>query len=151
MTAMKTLIAGLIILTAASLIAAEPSKQDLTSQDMDKIQGTWKLVALEFDGEPAPAEIVAVLKLKFKDDTLTFMPGEPGFTNYKFKLEPAKKPANFAMTHADGTHKGEAETGIYLLDGDHLKICFGAKGRMLSEFTAKAGSGQAMYSLKREK
>jgi uncharacterized protein (TIGR03067 family) len=136
---------------ATSVVIAEPSKQDMVKRDMEGIHGTWRIVALEADGKQAPAEIVATLKLVFKDDTLAFVPGEPGFTNYKFKLDPATKPAGFSMTHADGTQKGQTDKGIYSLEGDHLKICFCLSGKIPKEFTAKAKSGQWMYSLEREK
>jgi uncharacterized protein (TIGR03067 family) len=147
----KTFTVGLIVLVATSLLAAEPPKQALVKKDVDAIQGSWKLVALEYDGKPAPAEIVAALKLVFKDDTLTFTPGEPGFTNYKFRLDPTTQPAGFTMTHADGTNKGQTEKGIYSLDGDHLKICFGRLEKATNELTAKAQSWQVMYSLDRVK
>ena len=120
---------------ATSLMAAEPSKQDAVTKDTDRIQGTWKLVALEADGKQAPAEIVDALKLVFEDDTLTF----------------TTRPARFTMMHADGTNKGETEKGIYSLDGDRLKICFGRLDKTPNEITGRVKSGQSMYSLDREK
>jgi len=148
---MKTFIVSLIALTATSLIAAEPSKQEFLKRDLNGIQGSWKLVALAFDGQPAPPEIVSTLKLVFKDDTLAFKPGEPGFTNYKYKLDPAITPASFTMIHAGGTNKGESESGFYSLVGDQLKICFGRGNQRPNELAARAGSGQSMYTLEREK
>ena len=139
----------LIPMTAVLLVFAVVSKGDDAKTDTEKLQGTWKLVSLEADGEQAPAEIVAKLKLVFKNNTLTFTPGEPGFTNYTFKVDPTTKPPSFDMTHADGTHKDETTKGIYSLKGDSLKICFGQANQRLKEINSK--SGQAMYVLKRDK
>jgi len=142
---------GLVVLIANSLMAGEPSKQDAFKKDLDAIQGTWKIVALEAGGKQAPAEIVAALKLTFKGDTLTFTPGEPGFSNYTYKLDPSTKPASFDMTHADGDHKGETQKGIYSLEGNHLKICLGKADSRPKEFSTTADSVQALYTLEREK
>jgi uncharacterized protein (TIGR03067 family) len=142
---------GLVVLIANSLMAGEPSKQDAFKKDLDAIQGTWKTVNLEADGKQAPAEIVVALKLTFKGDTLTFTPGEPGFSNYNYKLDATTKPASFDMTHADGANKGETQKGIYLLVGNHLKICLGKADNRPKEFTTTANSGQALYTLQQEK
>ena len=91
------------------------------------------------------------MKLIFKGDELTFTPGEPGFTQYTFKLDPRTKPASFDMTHADGSKKGETKKGIYLFENDRLKICFGSEDERPKELTAKAGSEQVMYTLQRKK
>jgi uncharacterized protein (TIGR03067 family) len=153
----QTLAVALCVLVATPLMAGEPPKPDVSKKDIDGIQGTWKLVALEADGEQGPTEIVSALKFVFKGNTLTLMPGEPGFTNYTFKLDPTTKPANFDMTHADGPRKGETEEGIYLLEGNHLRICLGKAGNRPKAFATKAPSengmytsGQGMYTLERE-
>jgi len=91
------------------------------------------------------------LKLIFKGDELTFTSGQPGFTHYTFRLDPRTKPARFDMTHADGSKKGETKKGIYLLENDRLKICFGSEDERPKELTAKAGSEQVMYTLQRRK
>jgi uncharacterized protein (TIGR03067 family) len=141
----------LSVLMATALIASASPQADAPKKGKDRIQGSWKIVMMEANGESATAEIVAKLKLVFKGDTLTFTPGEPGFTNYTYQLDPTTKPAGFDMTHADGKDKGKTQGGIYLLQGDSLKICFGRVDERPREFTAKANSGQMMYVLKREK
>ena len=98
---------ALFIMMTATLYAAESPGQRAAKKDLNKIQGTWGLTALESDGQQGPAEIVAALKLVFKDDTLTFVPGEPGVTKFKVTLNPTTKPASFDMSHADdGKNKG---------------------------------------------
>ncbi len=142
---------GLIFLIATSLVAGEPSKQNKGKNDLNEILGTWQVTAMEADGMGGPAEIVGKLKLIFKADELTFTPGEPGFTRYTFKLDPRTKPASFDMTPTEGSKKGETKKGIYLLEGDRLKICFGIEDERPKELTAKAGSEQVMYTLQRKK
>jgi uncharacterized protein (TIGR03067 family) len=144
-------IRGLLILAAASLVAAAPPREDAAKGDRERIQGTWTGVAIEVDGKPSPAHMVAALKLVFKGDTLTYVVGEPGATNFTFKLDPTTKPAGFDMTHADGENKGKTLRAVYSLEGDGLKICFGRPDQRPKELTAKAGSGQGLYVLKREK
>ncbi len=145
------LIGELILLTATSFVAAEPPKQDAVKKDLNEIFGTWQVTALEADGMASPAEIVDKMKLIFKGDKLTFTPGEPGFKQYTFKLDPNTEPASFDMTHADGPKKGETKKGIYLLEGDRLKICFGNEDDRPKELMAKAESEQVMYTLFRKK
>ena len=148
---MTVCIQSILLLLAANLIAADAPKQDSTKKDIERIQGTWKLVSLEADGDQGPPEIVAKLKLVFKGEALTFTPGEPGFSNYTFKLDTSAKPPRFDMTFAEGPNKGKKLPGIYSLEGESLKICFGPADQHPKELTAKAKSGQVMYVLKREK
>lgn len=139
----------LAVLTSCS--PAQPSRPGPGSADMKQIQGTWKTVSLEANGKRGPAEIVAVLKLAFNDDTLTFTPGEPGFTRYKFKLDPTAKPPTFTMVHAEGPDTGKSESGTYLLEGDRLELCFWAAHRVSIGTTGRAETPTAKYQLVRTK
>jgi uncharacterized protein (TIGR03067 family) len=127
---------------------AVPARPDAVKTDAIRIQGTWKVVALEAQGTQAPAEIVAAMRLVFKDATLTFDPGEPGFTKYTFKLDPTAKPPTFDMTQMEG--KRETQKGIYALEGDTLKICIGLADRPKA-FPVKEASQDALYTMKRAK
>jgi uncharacterized protein (TIGR03067 family) len=144
------IIMAVLLIVAGPLRGDDSKKGKDSGKDKAKIQGTWMLESLEADGQQGPAEIIATLTLSFKDDKLVFSPGEPGFTNYTFKLDPTTTPPSFDMTPVEGTDKGKATKGIYLLQGDTLKICLGHDKRP-KDFTTKAASGRAMYVLKRAK
>lgn len=117
------------------------------TQEKD-LQGTWKIQSLEADGDPAPEEIVKTLKWKIKGNTITVVPGEPGFTNYTFQVDGSKKPGHFEMTPTEGPQKGKPQKGIFERDRDLLKLCFSAKERP-EKFTSKGD--QVLYILKQEK
>jgi len=146
MNPFKSIVFDALLFSWIVAFAGEPATPPSAKADEKAVQGTWKVVALEAEGTKAPAEIVAAMKLVFKDTTLTFVPGEPGYTNYTFKLDPTVKPATFDMTPADG--KGDAQKGIYLLKGDSLKICFGTTERP-KEFPKDGQPPAAIYTLKR--
>ena len=71
-------LAGAVLLVgvAPPLIAAGPPKEEAARKHLERTQGTWKIVTLEADGEHAPAEIVATLKLVFQGDKLTKSKGQ---------------------------------------------------------------------------
>jgi uncharacterized protein (TIGR03067 family) len=152
-TGMKSIMLALGIPGRSEMVAAmaDQTTASLASQDTNAIQGTWRPVALEADGQPAPPEIAATLKLVFKDNTLTFRPGEPGYTIYSFTLVPTSQPCGFAMTHLDGPKKGETEHAIYWLSGDRLKICLASGQQSPKEFKTRPGSGLGLYILQRER
>ncbi len=133
--------------------ATNKEKEDLLKRDQAAIQGKWKIVSMRAAGNAGPDSIVAVMKYEFKGDQLIITPSEPGQSNYTFKLDPSSKPvANFDMTPLDAKAAEQAMKGIYVLEGDHLKICLGKNNRP-AKMSAEAGDGfgQMLIELEREK
>lgn len=140
-------IAGFIVLMMCTEFSADPGKPDSIEKELRRFQGTWKIKTLESDGNRAPVEFVESLRLVFKGDSMTFVPGEPGFTNFENRIDPNLKPATIDMTHADGTNQGKTRKGIYPLEGDRLRFCFGNTDERPDDFSMKPDSGRAMYTL----
>lgn len=128
---------GLVIFIAIPLLADD--KKDTAKSDIDLIQGTWSIEA----GGPAKGGTLTFMKMEV---TMQFPKNKDVFTG-TFKLDPTKNPKQIDL-HMKG---GEANHGIYVLDGDTLKVYAIAKdeGKRPTEFPKEDKRG--VMELKRKK
>jgi uncharacterized protein (TIGR03067 family) len=152
----------------AQIEAATPST---VQKDLEKLQGTWKLVASESDGQrPAQGwflEVFTKAKLTVKEEKLLFssdgnLPWEVTYRSDRkpkldtYWLDPGKKPATFTMTFSTGGFlSGGIETvyGIYRLEGRQLTICYSTQWTEKSrptEFKTKEASERVLLIYERE-
>jgi uncharacterized protein (TIGR03067 family) len=98
---------------SSSVVKADDSKKDEAN-----LQGEWQLVGLELEGK------LATPPMKGPGLTVTgnqMSHAIPGATfKGSFKLDAGKKPKSIDLTDSE---KGKKFLGIYLLEGDILKIC----------------------------
>jgi uncharacterized protein (TIGR03067 family) len=67
------------------------------------------------------------------------------------KIDPSKKPKHSDATFTEGELTAKT-LGIYEVDGDNMKICYGLPGKdRPTEFSSKPGSGQVLIVYKRDK
>lgn len=111
-------------------------------------QGTWKLVSCVANGEPERGDMRWVVD---GDHYTIRVAGKSGGDPYTFKLDPAQK--HIDVYHHDtpeGTYGGRLK-GIYVIQGDSLKVCYDLKGQRYPEsFDAPRGSGRGVYQFRRE-
>ena len=70
----------------------------------------------------------------------------------KITLDPSKKPKTIDYLVSDGPTKGQKLLGIYEIEGDTLKSCFGAPGAgRPTEFSGKTGQRRTVSVWKRDK
>jgi uncharacterized protein (TIGR03067 family) len=140
-----------------AVCAADAARDAAAKQDMKKLQGTWKTVASEVDGQKIEASsTTAAVTIKGDKYTVTYPPSETRakkVSEMTFKINPSKKPKAIDFTAADGSDKGKLSKGIYELDSDILKICFNPdkEGERPTTFATKAGARVRCIILKREK
>ena len=68
----------------------------------------------------------------------------------KITLDPAKEPKTIDYEMTEGVTKGKTQLGIYELDGDTFKSCFGSPGaERPTDFTTKPGDGRTLSTWKR--
>jgi uncharacterized protein (TIGR03067 family) len=119
------------------LLAADAPQVGEGRKDMEKLQGTWKVVAMERDGQKAPDDVIREQKpwVIKGDKIITDDTAKEGTSTYK--LDPAKKPKAIDVASADPEVKWIP--GIYALEGDTLKLClsYPANKERPTEFAAK--------------
>jgi uncharacterized protein (TIGR03067 family) len=136
----------LLLLIGGLLSAADAKK------DAEKLQGTWKVVSVEEEGrKPAPAEQSKVQKIVIKNDKLTLI-GKDLNRETTFQVDVAKTPRTIDLT-VKMDDKAVALPGIYLLEGDDLKLCLAAEpgAKRPTEFKTEKGAGVGLFVLKRDK
>ena len=129
-----------------ALVAGLLTAQKDTTKDESKLQGTWVVVSAQREGKPY--RDVKDAKLIFKDNMLIIRRPRDEDAKSTYRVDATKTPRTI-----DLTEDGRVSKGIYLLQGDVLKLCisaFSSKKRP-DKFSAEKGEGTALIELKREK
>jgi len=161
---MKRLAMAMSLGLAAVSLAAAGEREELA-----RLRGKWEVSAMELQGMKMPAESIGVLKmavLELGDRKLAIRIGDRVVHEGTFKINATASPKTIegtlmadlspnASRQARGKGKGNGETiGIYDIQGDTLRICFGlpGSGRPPREFTTTGdGGGSTMVTYRRVK
>lgn len=138
----------------ATLLLPTTARGD-DNKEVKGLEGTWRFVSLESDGEKAPPTVIEKWRWVIRDGEIHM--GDPALGDQKssFKLDESKKPKAIDMTALDGKAKGKTLKCIYRLDGEILKICV-PEGRLATNDRSRptefeGGKGQSLIVLERVK
>jgi uncharacterized protein (TIGR03067 family) len=155
----------LLVLPTVLLLAAETSAIENAGKDLDwkvvsvddgekdlaKMQGTWKLVSVEFHGWKVPDIAFKDVMVVIARNKITFKFRDKIDCGSTFKLDPRKQPASFDSTADSGEDKGKLSLGIYAFDGNKLKLSWSGPGEgRPKEFGTKDGSKQELWVLQKK-
>jgi uncharacterized protein (TIGR03067 family) len=132
--------AGLAVLV---LVVSAPGAA--RADDMDKMQGAWKVTGGKVGTTPLPKGMeVSVEKTQF---TLK----EPGKTEVvHFVLDPTSKTKGVEF-YKDAGKKEKVWHGIYKIDGDKITFCWGPAGKKRPEkFEPRKESEDRLYILEKK-
>ena len=129
------------------------AKDDAAQGDLDRLQGTWVLVAMELDGEEFPAEDRKDWSAEYAGNRLILRAGQTVRRRGIVSLDPTRNPRamNTWDVTKDGPFGDQTLPGIYEINGDTLKVCFARPSdERPREFTTKEGTGFLLCVYKRK-
>lgn len=156
----KSLAAALLACFCFATEAIGADESNKSQDDVKRMQGDWKIEAIEADGQNVTNDLVNdVLRdvlVRVEKDKISLVQGggkEIVSTTMALNAEAIPKAADFQPREdAFGVFNGESMWGIYELKQDQLKICVSINTAMKQrpvEFKTKSGSSEYLLSLKR--
>ena len=117
--------------------------------DLERLQGSWQLRALEIDGQAAPAGMLAGSSIVIEGRRFTGT-GMGAVYAGVLALDTSAAPRRLDMKFDAGPEKGNTNLGIYEIDGDTWKLCLSTRGgERPASFATQPGSGIALEILSR--
>lgn len=128
-------------------------REEAIKQDRKRIAGTWRVVALEVNGNKAMEEDARKLTVvNGSDGTWTLFSEGKEISKGTSTFDPTKKPKAIDFTPTKGEGKGKQYLGIYELGERTRKLCFAPPGKdRPAEFSSTPGSEYVLVTFEREK
>jgi uncharacterized protein (TIGR03067 family) len=125
------------------------ASQIALGDDAKDLQGTWRIVSLEANGENKPPDEFKGWRFVFEGDQGWLVKPEETGQRFKFKLDAAKAPKTIDLIVQEGNDNGKIAPGIYGFSGSQLRLCiniFGDRSYRPMEFKTqdKDGAGFAV-------
>lgn len=135
----------LICTTFVSLCGLVGLHANEKANDLDRLQGTWRVVSLVEKGKAASKQDADAIEIIIDKDTFTTKEKGVVGAKYQIKLDPAKMPKHIDFKHLIGESKGGVEPGIYRFEKDQIRMVLNEdrKGRP----TVFEGKETAAYSV----
>jgi uncharacterized protein (TIGR03067 family) len=130
----------------ACLVGADETKKGQGA--LEGLQGNWVLASSERDGNKLTEDQVKAIRRTIKGNELTVTRDGEEILKATLKVDASKKPMTIDITLDGG--EGQTLKGIYELNGEEQKVCYGRPGEdRPTEFAA--GEGRTLSVWKKEK
>jgi uncharacterized protein (TIGR03067 family) len=137
----------------APIAAADEAKDEAIRKDRKIIEGTWRIIALEVNGNKTKEEDARKLTVvNGSDGTWRLRSEVKEISKGTSVFDPTQKPKTIDFTPTEGGGKGNQHLGIYEIGEETRKLCFAPAGRERpTEFSSPAGSGHILVTFERVK
>jgi len=117
-----------------NVVRESVTEKELTAlqgaNDVPAFEGTWKpTFAKRGDLETSERDLERRKMTIQNSRYSTFVPRSGKLNVVEIRLDPTKTPKQIDLVVVEGPNVGETQLGIYELNGDDLKVCYGFPSR----------------------
>ena len=143
-------VVGLLLVAMTSFAECYATDEAIKS-DRKQIEGTWRAVALQVNGNTTSEEDAKKLTVvNGSDGTWSLYSQDKLITKGTSIFDPTKNPKTIDFTPTEGEAKGKQSLGIYELGATTRKLCFAPSGKQRPmEFSAPPGSEHVLVVFER--
>lgn len=140
-----------LLTSVGALAASSDTLEDAIKKDRKLHEGTWRIVALEINGNKAEVEDAKKLTVINGPDGTWSLRSEGNEVGKGTSIiDPTKKPKEIELTPTEGEGKGNPLLGIYEIGEKTRKLCIAPAGKdRPKEFSTAAGSEHILVTFER--
>jgi uncharacterized protein (TIGR03067 family) len=144
---------GMLVAISCLLAAGDDAKEKAIEKDRQLYKGTWRVVALEVNGNKSSGDDTKKISVVNETDgTWSICVDGNEIARGKSTIDPTKKLKTINFTPSVGLEAGREYLGIYEIAVKTRKLCFAPPGRdRPAEFSSAPGSEHFLVSFEREK
>jgi len=145
--------AGALLTAVATMATADDARDEAIKKDRKRIEGTWRVVAVEVGGNKVTeVDVKKYTVVNAADGTWSLRSDGKEVTRGTSTIDPAKTPRTLDFTATEGELKGNRYLGIYELGEKARKMCFAPPGKERpTEFASPPGGDHILVTFEREK
>ena len=141
-----------LALSLAALAQDAPgSKEEAIKKDHLAIEGTWRAVSVEVNGNAVnPDDVKKITTENGRDGEWTLFVDGNEVADGTSTIDPTVTPKTIDFKTTKGANAGQTTYGIYEMTGKTRRICYAEPGRPRpADFSAPAGSGRILAAFER--
>jgi uncharacterized protein (TIGR03067 family) len=142
---MKTM---LVLFFAACVCAPAIAEDEVVSQELKALAGTWKLAGEERGGVAVPKDQLFKISFTMHGDGKSTVHVPDGEFETMSTIDPTKSPKTIDIEYLGGLFQGQKQFGIYKVDGDRMTVFSTPPGSKPEErpraFDSKTGKGSVL-------
>jgi len=141
---------AIVAIGRMSVYSAEPIGDAAVARDRALYSGTWRLVAVEANGEEKREQDRTVIVVNRLDGSWTMTIDDLETHHGESRIDPLASPPEIAIEITGGDGSGTVLRAIYEVGETRRRICFrGEQGWRPREFRTQSGDGAVLVTFEK--